>query len=414
MAEAYAHVQEFLAAGPCIVTLDGPAGVGKSTLAKHVAEALGIAYLDTGAMFRTIAMYLAKLDALHEDANRAGEAESSFETLLQGCIFTLEGSGAKTRLLCNGRLVGDEIRTEEAGMMAARAGRIPEVREFLKKAQQSLGEAFSLVAEGRDMGTVVFPQAGCKIFLDADVTVRAERRLLQLRQMGQEPDFDELKEQIRQRDEQDRNRSIAPLKPAEDAHIIDTSALGLEEVFAQIMRYVSEDYSSLLAEASVPDIPMRRKDRALTVEESFSLLERGVFGTLAVMDGSGWPYAIPLSYVVMDGRLYFHSAAKGRKVEALAACDKVSFSVVGDVEAVYTKDFTTWYESVMVFGRVSLVEDEQEKFRSLEELARKYLPEHMDKADQDIRRSISRTYVYRLVPELVTGKAKKPGPKIAG
>ncbi len=212
---------------PYILTIDGPAGVGKSTLAKRGAEALGIAYLDTGAMFRTLALAVEK-----HDPSLCGEA---LETFLAGFTFALQGAGRATRLLCNDRPVGDEIRSEEAGLAAARFAVKPEAREVLKARQRDLGRAAALVAEGRDMGTVVFPEADCKIFLDARPEVRAERRAEQLRAMGQSVDVVGLAEQIRVRDEMDRTRTVAPLVPAPDAVLIDTSDLDIDAVFARIM-----------------------------------------------------------------------------------------------------------------------------------------------------------------------------------
>ncbi len=221
-----------VSSAPAIVTLDGPAGVGKSTLAKRAAKALGFAYLDTGAMFRTIALGLGSQSPWPEGPALA--------LRLRDFSFSLQGSGEDTELLCNGAAMGTAIRTEEAGLLASRAAKLPEVREFLKEAQQRLGAAFSLVAEGRDMGTVVFPAARCKIFLDASPEVRAMRRFLQLREMNQPCDLAELTEQIRLRDEADRTRALAPLRPADDARVIDTSDKDIDAVFAAIMGAVKE------------------------------------------------------------------------------------------------------------------------------------------------------------------------------
>lgn len=393
-------------AAPCIVTLDGPAGVGKSTLARQVAAALGVAYLDTGAMFRTIALRLepcfrfsgpspAAVEAARADV-AAALAREFFEN-----SFALEGSGENTRLLCDGSPVGEEIRTEEAGMLAARAGLFPEVRDFLKAAQRRLGAVFSLVAEGRDMGTVVFPDACCKIFLDAAVEVRAERRCLQLRELGKEADHAQIAEQIRLRDEQDSSRTIAPLRPADDARVIDTSRMSIQAVREAILRVIRD-------RASAPrQCAMRRKDRAVSDEEALDILRRGEYGVLAMTDADGWPYAVPLSYVFMDGALYFHSAKSGRKAEALRRDSRVCFTVVGDTEPVYSGDFSTFFESVLVFGRVAHVEDAAEKYRSLLGLAQKYLPGNIDKADSSIHKSIKRTAVFKLLPEIITGKAKR-------
>lgn len=213
-----------------IVTLDGPAGVGKTTLAKRVAQALGIAYLDTGAMFRTLGWKLG--------ADAASLSEAELTARLAAFSFSLSGSGADTVLSVNGTPVGQEIRTEDVGMLASIVAKLPAVRTALKAAQQAMGAATPLVAEGRDMGTVVFPEARCKIFLDASPQERARRRFDQLVAMGETPDLEALTEQIRQRDDQDRNRAIAPLKPAEDAVIVDTTSLDIDGVFNEIMRHV--------------------------------------------------------------------------------------------------------------------------------------------------------------------------------
>lgn len=212
---------------PFLVTMDGPAGVGKSTLAKRLAGAMGVAYLDTGAMFRTVAVGIF--------SNGIALSGTALLRALDTFDFALQGSGENTGLLCNGRFVGNEIRTEEAGMRASKVGQIPEVRAFLKTAQQRLGVGFSLVAEGRDMGTVVFPEAQCKLFLDARPEERARRRMLQLRELGTEESLESLITQIKARDDEDRNRPIAPLKPAPDAVILDTSELNIDQVFAACM-----------------------------------------------------------------------------------------------------------------------------------------------------------------------------------
>lgn len=209
-----------------IVTIDGPAGVGKSTMAKLLAAKLDIAYLDTGAMFRATALFLGE--------NGWILPAEEIEQKLEGLRFALSGSGSETVLHMNDRPIGDEIRTEKVGMWASNVAVLPVIRTFLKQSQQDLGARFDLVAEGRDMGTVVFPEATDKFFLDATVAVRAKRRYDQLVEMNSPADLEELKEQIAARDEQDRNRPVAPLRPADDAVVVDTSDLSREYVF-QIM-----------------------------------------------------------------------------------------------------------------------------------------------------------------------------------
>ncbi len=214
-----------------VVTLDGPAGVGKPTLARRVADTLGAPYLDTGAMFRCLALKLGP------GAERLPGGE-----LRERCAawtFSLAGSGSGTTLLCNGVPVRGEVRTEEVGMLASRLAAAPEVRDVLKAAQQAIGASTALVAEGRDMGTVVFPHAGFKFFLDATPEVRAMRRLRELEERGERPDLAVLTEQIRKRDAMDRNRAVAPLRPAQDAVIVDTSTLDIQGVLGVILHHIS-------------------------------------------------------------------------------------------------------------------------------------------------------------------------------
>lgn len=215
-----------------IVTLDGPAGVGKTTVARQLADRLGIAYLDTGSMFRSVALTLGDgswelpVDQLMPQLNRLD--------------FDLEGIGGHSDLLLNGYPLSPDIRSEQVGLWASHLGRIPVVRDFLRRNQQAIGRTTPLVAEGRDMGSVVFPEARFKFFLDASIDVRARRRFEQLRAMGMEEDLERIRAQIRIRDDQDRNRSVAPLRPAADALIIDTGATDvsgvLEEILATIAR----------------------------------------------------------------------------------------------------------------------------------------------------------------------------------
>ena len=157
---------------------------------------------------------------------------------------------------------------------------------------------------------------------------------------------------------------------------------------------------------SRPEI--RRKDRSLSEEDSTALLARGEYGVLATVDAKGRPYGVPLSYIWRNGRVYFHSALQGHKISNIGVNNAVSFTVVGDTQPVYANNFTTYYESAVVFGTVSEIADSDEKYAVLHALAEKYLPEHMDKAEGDITRSFARTAVYAIFPELITGKARWP------
>ena len=209
-----------------IITIDGPAGVGKSSVAKILARDLGLAYLDTGAMYRTLSLHLDDAALNGSEADRAG--------IMSGLDFQLAGEGDASTLTVNERAVGEEIRTEEVAARASRLAVLPDVRRFLQSAQQRIGQNTSLVCEGRDMGTKVFPRARHKFFLDAAPEARARRRFLQLKAQGRPADLKLILSQIKARDEQDRGRPVDPLRPAPDAVVVDTGALDISGVVAAI------------------------------------------------------------------------------------------------------------------------------------------------------------------------------------
>lgn len=215
---------------PLIVTLDGPAGVGKSTIAARLAGELGIAFLDTGAMFRAAAYTLGE-GAWDWPQGLLQQKLGDFE-------FTLRGSGKATELLLNGQPLPEEIRSEQTGLWASQLAVVPSVRVYMKMVQIFLGQTTPLVAEGRDMGTVVFPGALFKFFLDADPSERARRRFRQLEAQGKPAALDAILASITLRDDQDRNRSIAPMKPAEGAVVVDTTHISEGEVLAQVLGVV--------------------------------------------------------------------------------------------------------------------------------------------------------------------------------
>lgn len=215
---------------PVIITLDGPAGVGKSTVSALLAEKLGMPTLDTGAMFRYLAWKLGE----------AALSVSAAELMARDFHFSLAGCGARSSLLCNGEPMGAEIRSEKVTALSSRIAARPEIREFLLLAQREIAFRQSLVADGRDMGTVVFPHARFKFFLDAEPRIRAMRRQRDFAKLGQKVDLDQLTREIEARDKMDRSRQIAPLKPAQDAVILDTSRLDIEEVLNFILDYIKK------------------------------------------------------------------------------------------------------------------------------------------------------------------------------
>lgn len=206
-----------------IVAIDGPAGAGKSSVARQAAGILGFDFLDTGAMYRSATWW-----ALHQHVDLDDRESLSASTRAMDLLM-LEANGS-LKVLVGGHDVTEAIRTSEVTNAIRKLDTIPEVRECLVKLQREIGAKGPTVAEGRDMGTVVFPHAKCKIFLDASIEVRADRRARQLAGKGMEIDLKTLRTEIEERDESDRNREISPLRAAEDAYVLDTTSLSMDEV----------------------------------------------------------------------------------------------------------------------------------------------------------------------------------------
>jgi len=221
-----------------IVTIDGPSGAGKSTISKLLAARLLYTYLDTGAMYRMVGLQVLR-DGLDLEVQGAREKLASLLAALDMTLAPGE-EGKETRAFLNGEDVSDAIRTPEMAMVASRVSAQAEVRKKLTEMQRIIGNKGAIVAEGRDMGTVVFPDAMHKFFLDASSEERAKRRQKQLAENGQKIEYQELLTQIQKRDADDSSRTLAPLKPAEDAVIIDSSEMGIEEVVSFMLVAINE------------------------------------------------------------------------------------------------------------------------------------------------------------------------------
>jgi len=215
-----------------IITLDGPAGAGKSTVAKSLAKRLGVTYLDTGAMYRALTLKALRqgIDLADEQAlsELAGHTKIGFKQMPDGSLHvTLDGQD-----------VSEEIRSTQVTNNTFYAARTPGVRTLMVGWQQAIGQAQPLVSDGRDQGTVVFPAAAYKFYLDADFKERVERRWKELTASGQQVDKDALAAQMKDRDHKDFSRQVGPLKKAPDAIVIDSTGLGVEQSVDKIMQFI--------------------------------------------------------------------------------------------------------------------------------------------------------------------------------
>lgn len=215
------------------VAIDGPSGAGKSSLAKRLAADLGYVYVDTGAMYRSIGLYAVRQGADLQDA----AAVAALLPQIQLDIRLEEGT---QHVYLNGEDVSEAIRAEEIGMAASAVSAHPAVRAFLLDTQRGLAANQNVLMDGRDIGTVVLPHATVKIFLTASAEARAQRRCKELQDKGQPADFATVLADIRQRDDQDTNRAVAPLRQAEDAIRVDTSDIDFDQSFAVLKRTILE------------------------------------------------------------------------------------------------------------------------------------------------------------------------------
>lgn len=219
------------------IAIDGPAGAGKSTIAKKVAKELSCVYVDTGAMYRAMALYLLRQKVSKENTSEIG-------TTCQNADITIEYQDGVQIVLLNGENVNEFLRTEEVGNMASVSSAIPEVRQKLLNLQRKLAATMSVVMDGRDIGTTILPDAEVKIYLTASSLTRARRRYLELQEKGIDCNIEEIQKDIEERDERDMNRTVSPLKQAEDAVLVDSSDMTIEQVVSHIL----EIYHSRVSE----------------------------------------------------------------------------------------------------------------------------------------------------------------------
>jgi len=215
------------------VAIDGPAGAGKSTIAKSVSKKLGVIYVDTGAMYRAMALYMIRESVSPED-------EAAISAKCESADISIDFVDGAQQVILNGENVSGLIRTEEVSNMASRSSVNPDVRRKLVQLQQKLASEKSVVMDGRDIGTVVLPNAEVKIYLTASSAVRAKRRYDELTAKGETCDLATIEADIIERDRRDMTREISPLKQADDAVLVDTSDMTIEQVEDKILSIVSE------------------------------------------------------------------------------------------------------------------------------------------------------------------------------
>jgi len=215
-----------------IITIDGPSGAGKGTIARLLADKLGWPLLDSGAIYRVLA-----LAAIHHHVEL--DNEEALTPLAGHLDVRFTSENAMIKVVLEGEDVSREIRSEKIGNAASKVAAFPRVREALLRRQRAFQTPDGLIADGRDMGTIVFPNAPIKIFLTASAQERAQRRFAQLQENGFDANIQSLLSEINERDERDRNRVVAPLVPADDALVVDSTGLTIEEVLAQVVNHAA-------------------------------------------------------------------------------------------------------------------------------------------------------------------------------
>ena len=211
------------------IAIDGPAGAGKSTIARRVAKELSFIYVDTGAMYRAMALYLLRKEVNKDDTEQIGN-------ICQDAEISIEYQNGEQIVLLNDENVNSYLRTEEVGNMASVSSAVPRVREKLLSLQRKLARDMSVVMDGRDIGTTILPDADVKIYLTASSLTRAKRRYLELQEKGTVCNLDEIQKDIEERDQRDMNREISPLRQSEDAVLVDSSDLTIQQVVNRILQ----------------------------------------------------------------------------------------------------------------------------------------------------------------------------------
>lgn len=221
------------------VAIDGPSGAGKSTMAKRLAAELGYVYVDTGAMYRAVGLYIMRKGISLED-------RETITKQLPDIMVTIGYENGSQHVYLNNEDVSGLIRTEEVGRYASKCSAVPEVRAHLLELQRNMGRTNNIIMDGRDIGTVVLPDATVKIFLVASLEKRAQRRYAELIAKGEKVTYEETCKQMEQRDHDDMNRAVAPLRPAEDSVHADTSDLNIEESYALLKNIIMEKTKDVL------------------------------------------------------------------------------------------------------------------------------------------------------------------------
>jgi len=216
-----------------IITIDGPAGAGKSTVAKQLAQKLDLSYLDTGAMYRALT-----LKAIRQNVNL--DDEDHLVAMARQTHIDLENHAAGVKVILDGNDVSEDIRTIEVTNKTFYVAQKPRVREVMVEWQRLLGSKRGVVVEGRDVGTVVFPQACNKFYLDANINERSRRRVEELREKGNDVDANKLAIELKERDHKDLTRSVGPLRKADDAVFIDSTHLTIDEVIEEMMKHIKK------------------------------------------------------------------------------------------------------------------------------------------------------------------------------